>query len=63
MMIITIFILRQNLLDIYCLALYNTMLCIEEKNSRFDYSSKAIGDKNVFNIDLKISMLCESRML
>ena len=35
----------------------------KRKSSSIDCSSKAIENKNVFNLDLKISMLCESRTL
>ena len=40
---------------------YNALY--RRKGSRIDYSSKALENMNVLNLDLEISMLCESRLL
>ena len=60
--IINFYITPNSIRNIFFSAV-NTICCKKEKSSRNDYSSEAIENKNVFNLDLKISMPRETQML
>ena len=66
MMIMIIFIKRQNLSEISYLALFNTerkKFPLLHTKSRINYSSNAIENENALNPDITVQRFCELRML